>query len=191
MKTKAQRPWRTPDNELADELTTNETDEPDGKELSEFEREHYEQIKQLEVEALESEGIYLDAKSEAKATKEVWERQVDRLRSLIRSGPDTQKTLPFGDDVEPSADAWKETPIADVIELTAKQVEKLTAAGVENAGQFEELRSGLQKDYPDGLLSLNGVGAATIDKWEEQVIEWLYQNVREDEPADDTDEASE
>ena len=84
-----------PDNELADELTTNETDEPDGKELSEFEREHYEQIKQLEVEALESEGIYLDAKSEAKATKEVWERQVDRLRSLIRSGPDTQKTLPL------------------------------------------------------------------------------------------------
>ena len=88
--------------ETAEADPTEETDvteqlEAEAEEIqfSELERQHYEAIKVAETDALESEESYLDAKSAAKAAKESWERKVERLRQMIRQGPDPQRELPF------------------------------------------------------------------------------------------------
>jgi hypothetical protein len=86
--------------------------------------------------------------------------------------------LPFPDDDVP-AEEWKDVPISDAIKLTDKQFEKLEEVGVRTVGQFETLRSGQLDGYPDGLTSLKGVGKNTVDKWEDQMVEWLSANARE------------
>lgn len=180
MKTESTEP-EVPDVEPSDTDSQSET-----LVLSSLEQQHYEEIKRAEDDAKEAEEIYLDAKSEAKAAKEVWERSVERLRSLIRSGPGQQQRLPFVDD---DPEEWRAVPIGDILNLTEKQAEKLEAAGVKTIGQFEELRAGQVDGYPDGLLSLDRVGQATVDQWEEQVVDWLAVNAREVPDEDEADDA--
>lgn len=178
----------------AEAETTEETDVTEQLEseaadiqLSELERKHYEAIKFAETDALEAEGVFLDAKSEAKAAKEIWERKVERLRQMIRQGLDPQQELPFEDE-EHETEAWKSVLIVDVLELTDKQKETLAEAGIVTVEQFETLRAG------EGITSLPGVGQTTSDKWEDQMLDWLATNAREDsdedESGDDDEEPS-
>jgi hypothetical protein len=98
---------------------------------------------------------------------------VEVLRQLIRRGPDSQLPLPFAEESEQEPDdAWKQVPIADVLELTDKQAEKLQEAGIKTVGDFELLRAG------EGITSLKGVGQATADAWENNMLDWLAVNSR-------------
>lgn len=146
--------------------------------LTAAEREHYERIKDLNTEVHDATYKHDLAKSKAKMAKEHLESLQAELSSLISEGPkipDPQKELPF-DQAE--ADAWKATPIVEVLQVTSKQQEKLEAAGVKTIGEFEHLRSGMNPDYPNGLRSIKGFGDATIDAMENDVVEWLSKNLK-------------
>lgn len=163
----------TYDETVGDEATS----EVEETALTAAEREHYERIKMLNTEVHEASYLHDMAKSKAKVAKEHLESLQAELSSLISEGPrkpDPQKELPF---TEPSE--WESTPIEEVLQLTAKQHEKIEAAGVKTIGEFERLRGGQNPDYPNGLRSIKGFGDATIDAMENDVVEWLAKNARE------------
>lgn len=160
---------------LAEEPIEETTQEVD---LDESEREHYERIKELNHQVLQAQKEYDFRKSLAASAKKDLELAQLDLTSAIEAGPqkaDPQKELAFADD--PSE--WQEVPIGDVLTLTVKQCDLLSSAGAITVGKFEHLRSGQHPDYPDGLRSLRGVGDATVDKWEDQIVNWLSANARE------------
>ena len=70
-------------------------------------------------------------------------------------------------------------------------LEKLEGAGVTTIGELEDLRGGA------GLTSIGGIGQATADKIEEQVLEWLSENrdkfgeAVDDNPTDEDDDNDE
>ena len=74
---------------------------------------------------------------------------------------------------------WELTPITEALKLTAKQREKLEEIGIKTVGQFEFLRAGRDPLYPDGLRSVKGFGAATVDAFENDIVDWLSANARE------------
>ena len=151
--------------------------------LDELKREHYEDILRLNRNVKLSQMKYDIAKGEAKARKEELECLSLELSNLIADGPqkpDPQKELPFSDSSE-SGDHpnWELTPITEALKLTAKQREKLEEIGIKTVGQFEFLRAGRDSLYPDGLRSVKGFGAATVDAFENDIVEWLSANARE------------
>ena len=152
----------------------------DAGELSEHRQRHYAEICDLNRKCLAAGHDYEDAKLEASNAKKYYEQLQSRLNSLIAQGPNPQKELQFPEE-QSSADSWKDVPISDAIELTDKQFEKLEAAGVRTVGQFEHLRSGQMDGYPDGLRSVKGIGEKTVDAWEDQIVNWLAFNAREQE----------
>ena len=151
--------------------------------MDELKREHYEDILRLNRNVKLSQMKYDIAKGEAKARKEELECLSLELSNLIADGPqkpDPQKELPFSDSTE-SGDHpnWELTPITEALKLTAKQREKLEEIGIKTVGQFEFLRAGRDSLYPDGLRSVKGFGAATVDAFENDIVEWLAANARE------------
>lgn len=151
--------------------------------MDELKREHYEDILRLNRNVKLSQMKYDIAKGEAKARKEELECLSLELSNLIADGPqkpDPQKELPFSDSSE-SGDHpnWELTPITEALKLTAKQREKLEEIGIKTVGQFEFLRAGRDPLYPDGLRSVKGFGAATVDAFENDIVEWLSANARE------------
>jgi len=153
-------------------------------EFSEAERDHYEAIKNANLEVSIAQSAYDKANSIAKAAKKDLELASLELSTLISDGPqiptppDPQKTLPF--DAESSDHAgWELTPITEALKLTAKQRDKLEDIGIKTVGQFEFLRAGRDPLYPDGLRSIKGFGAATVDAFENDIVEWLAANARE------------
>lgn len=150
--------------------------------LSDLERKHYEEIKDLEDRCERLEDEYETDKAAAGSSKKKWEEAVANLRSLIRRGPNAQGELPFRED-------WRDVPIRDAITLTAKQLNILEYAGVVNVEDFENLRAGKNKDYPGGLIDLPRVGRATIDQWEDEIVEWWDKNAKSTEQdADESDD---
>lgn len=145
--------------------------------FTDLEREHYEDIQYQEQECAKLEDAFEVDKATASASKKRWEESVAKLRSLIRRGPDDQKKLDFPDD-------WRATAIGEAITLTDSQAEKLTEAGVSTVEEFENLRAGQNKDYPNGLSDLPRVGEATITKWEDEIVDWMSQNSVTDEDQD-------
>jgi hypothetical protein len=144
-------------------------------------------------------------KSEASLAKKQLDEASSALSLCISEGPpkpDPQKTLPFddGNPVEastlspnaatPAEDAWKSVKIGDAITLTKKQAETLESHGIRTVGQFEDVRSGQLRDYPNGLASLKGVGGVTITKWEDDIINWMMKNARQAEPTTDPDQSA-
>ncbi len=153
--------------------------ESDAEGLDEIEREHYEQIKSLNILVGEAAYIHDIKKHEAKAAKDHWEGLQLRLSSLISEGPtkpDPQLELSFPE--------WQEVSIEDVLKLTQKQAEKLLEIGVKTVGHFEDLRAGKIDGYPNGLLSVKGFGEKTIDAMENDIVEWLSKNARETESSE-------
>lgn len=159
--------------------------------LSELEREHYDEIIRLNREVKVAEREYYIAKGETKAKKEQLECLSLELSNLIADGPrkpDPQQELPF--DAAESGDFrnWDLVPITEALKLTAKQREKLEEIGIKTVGQFEFLRAGNDPCYPDGLRSVRGFGAATVDAFENDIVNWLAANAREKEPKGDEPE---
>lgn len=145
-------------------------------ELSARRKAHYDAICELNESVLIAGDDWEHKNNTAKVAKKNHELLQLQLSRLIARGPDPQQ-LEFPEDA--AADAWKDVPISDALQLTDKQFEKLEAAGVRTVGQFENLRSGQVDGYPDGLRSIKGVGQNTVDQWEEQIVEWLSANARE------------
>ncbi|HQZ67175.1 MAG TPA: hypothetical protein PLY87_18915 [Planctomycetaceae bacterium] len=158
-------------------------------EFSEAEREHYEAIKNANLEVSIAQAAYDRANSIAKSAKKELELASLELSTLISDGPqipsppDPQKKLPFSDE-SPDPDAWKSVPIGDVLKLTAAQSEKLESAGITTIGRLEFVRGGGDPDYPRGLRSIKGIGERTVDAIENDIIDWLAANVRESEVED-------
>jgi len=172
-------------------MTENHYDESDAAAhvLTQAQQEHYSRIIDLNTECDRARFEYEKKKREASEARKNLDELSEELSKLISEGPDRQQKLPF-DTPSESPGAWQDTPIGRVITVTDKQREKLDAANVKTVGDFENLRAGKLKDYPAGLSSLRGVGEKTIDKWEDEIVEWLAENSREpeqeeDAPADD------
>lgn len=159
--------------------------------LSELEREHYEDILRLNRNVKLAQMKYDIAKGEAKAKKEELECLSLELSNLIADGPrkpDPQKELPFSGDESGDFRNWDLCPITEALKLTTKQREKLEEIGIKTVGQFEFLRAGNDPVYPDGLRSVKGFGAATVDAFENDIVNWLAANAREKEPKGDEPE---
>lgn len=171
--------------------------------LSEAQRDHYEAIIQKQREVAAAQLDYDITKEQAAGKKKWLELVANDLSCLIADGPqrpDPQKKLPFDgdgtadqkashhdtDEVQEKMDNWQLTPVTEILTLTDKQREKLEDAGIWTIGQFEHVRGGRHADYPDGLRSIKGVGEKTVDKWEDEVVEWLAKNAREE--ANESDE---
>jgi len=159
--------------------------------FNELEREHYEDILRLNRNVKLAQMKYDIAKGEAKAKKEELECLSLELSNLIADGPrkpDPQQELPF--DAVESGDFrnWDLVPITEALKLTAKQREKLEEIGIKTVGQFEFLRAGNDPCYPDGLRSVRGFGAATVDAFENDIVNWLAANAREKETEGDEPE---
>ena len=131
---------------------------------------------QQSIELLENELD--DLKHESKSIKVNIKAARLRLTRMINGEPEEQLDLPLEDGEEATADvnerhaALLAAPIETALKLTTKQMDKLTDAGVQTVGQFEQLRAG-NREYPRGLLDLPGVAEATITKWEDQIVEFL------------------
>jgi hypothetical protein len=145
--------------------TTDET-----KEMTELEYEHYETIKERNSEVARLLLEWTQLKGDASEAKKEYDQAVSELTYLISRGPDNQRKLPFTDSTDGESLAWREQDIAGSLGLTAKVLEKLEDAGVRTIGELEDLRAGA------GLTSIGGIGQATADKIEEQVLEWLTEN---------------
>jgi len=176
----------TSDNPPDDSVASAE----DSGDWEKLEREHYAEIQQAELDCEIAEEDFEIKNSQMKAAKKRLESKIDTLRELIRQGPtepDPQQELPFDDDDEEAKaeaieNAWKAKPITEVITLTDSQKEKLFDAGVSTAGQFETLRAGTT-DYPDGLISIKGIGEKKVTQWEEEFLNWLEEFRSQYEPS--------
>lgn len=147
-------------------------------ELTDLERAHYNRICELEASIREFDVAYQMAKARAADAKKDLELAIIDLRLCISKGPNQQQRLDLKLD-------WQDEPISKVISCTEKQLDKLHEAGVETVGQFEVVRAGKDKRYPGGIIDLPGIGVSTLDKWEEQMIDWLIKNSAKDEPDGD------
>ena len=198
--------------EPADSIESPEADSSDReRQILDAKLDHYRRINELNDEVIRAANAYEAKKGSAKAAKSHLEELQADLSALICRGPeipDPQKKLPFPDEEggtvadSESADSaggadgsseeadtdWQLTKLIGVLTLTPKQAERLEDAGIWTVGQFEHVRSGRNRDFPDGLRSIKGVGEKTVDKWENDIVEWLAKNAREQEPGDATEE---
>lgn len=196
---KAVKITKKKESEKPIELTADEKKLAAEAALQKRELDHLHTIQQMNERVVYLSNAYESAKAESSFAKKQLDEAASALSLCISQGPpkaDPQKTLPFDDGGEviestqtpasesPAADAWKSVRIGEAIKLTPKQAETLESHGIRTVGQFEEVRSGQLRDYPDGLASLKGVGGVTITKWENDIIDWLMKNAREKEPDD-------
>lgn len=140
------------------------------KEMSDLEREHYEAIKERSAEVTRLLLEWNQLKGDASEAKKEYDNAVSELTYLINRGPDYQRKLEFEDSEDGETLAWRDEPIDANLGLTAKVLEKLEEAGITTIGQLEDRRAG------EGLTSIAGIGQATADKIEEQVLEWLDEH---------------
>jgi hypothetical protein len=152
------------------EIKTVEEPTDETKEMTELEHDHYEEIKELNNEFREEYSEWEFLKDKTGAAKKRVDEIGKRLSYLIARGPDNQQKLPFVDSTDGNSLEWREQDIAESLGLAAKVLEKLEDAGVRTIGELEDLRAGA------GLTSIGGIGQATADKIEEQVLEWLTEN---------------
>jgi hypothetical protein len=152
------------------EIKTVDDSTDEANEMTELEHDHYEEIKELNNEFREEYSEWEFLKDKTGAAKKRVDEISKRLSYLIARGPDNQKKLPFVDSTDGNSLEWREQDIAGSLGLPAKTLEKLEDAGIHTIGELEDLRAG------DGLTSIGGIGQATADKIEEQVLEWLSEN---------------
>lgn len=167
--------------------STEPAEVPPVQTLTDAERDHYERIKELNTAVGEATYKYEVANAKAKVAKKNLESLQTELSDLITEGPQRpspQKELPFDQEQQPEAEKfdWESTPITDALKMTPKQQEKLDSIGIKTVGQFEFLRAGRDSRYPDGLRSIKGFGPATVDAFENDIVNWLAANAREKEP---------
>lgn len=179
--------------ETLEEVLENDSS-ADAGEMTSIEREHYDEIVELNKQVAIAERDYLYSKSQTKAAKEELESLQSRLTYVISRGPEVpnpQQSLPFPEDAP--ADAWRDEPITDAIKITPKQFERLEDAGARTMGQLEDLRAGKFPTHPDGLRSIKGFGDKAIDTIEDQILEWWdkNKNAREPEVAEESEEDAE
>lgn len=160
--------------ERTEDVETIEEEKPVEAVLSEAEKLHYEQIRQVNLAVNDALREHDIAKAKAKAAKDHLESLQYELTALISEGPklpDSQMTLPFDD--------WRAVPIENAITITDKQLEKLHEAGINTVIEFETERGG------NRFANVKGIGEKTVDKWEEEILEWMSQNAREQEGEGD------
>lgn len=138
--------------------------------MSGREAEHYREIRSLESTCDRLEGEYEAARSSASAAKSLWSEAVSRLRECIRRGPDPQLALPLAGD-------FMSTDIREVLKLTEKQAEALAECGIYTVQDFEDVRAGNVPDV-QGITDVPGVGQATADKWEDQILDWIAKQAK-------------
>ena len=173
--------------------------------------EHYHQIMEQNEHVIKLRAEYDRKKDASLGAKKAYDEANRDLNDLIMSGPDKQGKLPFQEEstngnapATPAAAAEEKQevvdceahPIAEVIGANPKQLEKLAECGIETVGQFEQKRAaGLRESLP-------GLRVSTIEKWENQVLDWLTENrdaeafadaagSEDEEDADDEEEAEE
>ena len=134
--------------------------------MSERESKHYREIRSLESTCDRLEGEYEAAKASATAAKSLWTEAVSRLRESIRRGPDPQMALPLADD-------FRSATIDSALTLTKRQAEILEEAGIVTVQDYEHVRWRKERRFPNGLADIPGIGQALIEKWEEELLDYI------------------
>jgi hypothetical protein len=150
--------------------TEEKTDEEDSQK-SILDQKWMEAVKFKESCCQAAEREYVDLKDRTQRAKKMLDLCVADLRKTVVDGSSGQMELDFGSD-ELDDESWKAFPIEQAISLTEKQKEKLDAIGVSTVGEFEKLRAGTV-GHPRGLIDVKGVGQATIDRWEDEILDWF------------------
>lgn len=146
----------------AEKQSPHDTIRAEHEELEEL-REWRDRIEEAEAAVAAAESEYEDAKQTAASCKKILDGKIVALRNIIKA---SEEEYPLFD--QPAE--WEKVPIVDALDLTDRQAEKLLDGGITTVGQFEKLRSG------KGLDSLEGVGKATAEKWEEEMLAWLSEH---------------
>lgn len=130
------------------------------------------QEQEKRIESLESELSSLQ--SEMRMLKKEIKAACQRRRKIIQGMDEDQLDLPLEEGgAEPEHDdAWRNTRVLDVLDITPSLADKLADAGVSTMGELEDLRAGKNRDYPRGLLDLPKFGQKSLDKLEEQILNW-------------------
>lgn len=154
-------------------------------EMTERDRRFCQQVRDLERKCEVMEAEYEVAKAQASVLKKRLDEAVALLRATIRRGPDAQQELQF------LQEEWWDTPIGQALTLTEKQLEILREAGVTTVEDFEAVRAGKVEGYPRGLIDLPRVGQATVDRWENEILDWIGTQERSTAAAEDHGDDSE
>jgi hypothetical protein len=150
--------------------------------MSDIERRFCREVRDLERKCEVLEAEHEVAKAQASIAKKKLDEAVASLRATIRRGPSTQTELLF------ASEGWGKTPIEHALTLSGKQLEILREADVATVDDFEALRAGKIQGYPRGLLDLPRVGQATVDKWEDEILDWIGRKEQESNTvANETD----
>lgn len=131
-------------------------------------------LSKLEDECAAAETAYEQLSKQAKNAKKFFETKVAALRHAVQDAkqplPLFEQTIAAPKPAEPVPDtAWRQVGI-DKLGLTAKVNEKLAGRDVLTIGDLEDLRGG------KGLMSIDGIGQATVDKIEDKLLDWLSEN---------------
>jgi len=151
-------------------------------ELTERDRRFCRQVRDLERKCEVMEAEYEVAKAAASVLKKRLDEAVALLRATIRRGPDAQQELQF------ATDDWWSTPIEQALTLTERQQGILREAEIATVEDFEALRAGKIQGYPRGLLDLPRVGQATVDRWENEILDWIGKQEQATPAADKGDD---
>lgn len=157
-------------------------DEIETPELTERDRRFCRQVRDLERKCEVMEAEHEVAKAAASVLKKRLDEAVALLRATIRRGPDAQQELQF------AAQDWWSTPIEQALTLTERQQGILREAEIATVEDFEALRAGKIQGYPRGLLDLPRVGQATVDRWEDEILDWIGKQEQATQAAQAADD---
>lgn len=195
------------ETEVVDQIEQTPDVESEESKRERLEREHYDEIRELNVKFVGAHQQWEILKDQTSGAKKRCDELGKRLSNLIARGPDLQGKLDFDQaaneqDPDDQADdqdkataennAWRGVHIMSALDLTDNQFEKLESEGVHNMGQLEDFRGS------KGLRSIKGFGEKAVDKIEDQIIDWLTENrdkfgepIDEEEPDDDQESEDE
>lgn len=154
--------------------------------ISQLEANHRHEIGRLTHRRFVLAKREAELKEELKAVKADGDLLTNRILRMLRDGPQA----PLFEEENLTHEECLKTPIREVITATELQLEQLEAVGVKTLGDFEKLRAGELDGYPDGIKSIKGMGQAKVDKWENEVLDWLAEHQAPDQDGQD-DEAEE
>ncbi len=124
-------------------------------------------IEEKSTEVQEKKNRYLHARDQSLARKKEMDEAVTELMDLIAQGPpkpDPQMRLDFGDDtVTESTGLVAVKGSIDLIDIPAKEIEKLRKAGIKTLAELDEVINGENKQYV-ALENVPGINAAAAER---------------------------
>jgi len=140
-------------------------------------------------------GLHVQAEAARTELKEAEEAHWNYLQGCnerlpLIDGPEKSPSESSGQDVPPAGppvdpEAWRATPLFDVLKKSKKHLRKLQGAGVTTLGQLQDF-SQKKSEFQSPLREIAGVGEKAAEEIEDDVLAWW----REDPEYTKTSEAA-